>query len=122
MGGGGGLGLFVGTAGSRGTDAFAGGTLVAAATSTVSDAGGGSKGEQSTRTSNWYDGGLPIWMFPYGHPEHDRRMQGLEGLKPYLDGYQRAHDDWGILDGKSWMLRKAIEKLGKSQKEKKSKK
>lgn len=42
MGGGGGLGLFVGTVGSRGTDAFAGGRLIAAVLgNTATDAGGG---------------------------------------------------------------------------------
>lgn len=48
MGGGGGLGLFTGTAGSREMDALSGGTLVAANGGTVTDAGSGKLSSEAT--------------------------------------------------------------------------
>lgn len=122
MGGGSGAGLFSGTYGAREADPLGGGTLIAAAAKagTASDAGGGnSKDAKKNSATNWYDSGLPLWMFPYGHPEHDRRMETLERTKSYLEGYASAHDNWGILEGKSWFLKKIIELFGESQRKKK---
>lgn len=119
MGGGGGLGLFAGTIGSQKTDAFARGTLVAAAAQlgTVSDAGGTPNDERSL-WRKWLDSGLPIWSFPYGHPEKTRRIEALKNmLKPRLEGYPRAYE-WGILDPKIWILQEGIKKLRKKTQDK----
>lgn len=76
MGGGRGAGFFAGTDGWRASEAFAKGTLVAAAAqNTVTDAGGTSGG--------MLDALRPWWSYPYGHPEKTKKIETLQkALKP----------------------------------------
>ena len=76
MGGGRGGGFFAGTDGWRASEAFARGTLVAAAAqNTATDAGGASGGI--------LDALRPWWSYPYGHPEKTKKIEMLQkALKP----------------------------------------
>ena len=67
---------FLGTDGWRASEAFARGTLVAAAAqNTATDAGGGSGGI--------LDALRPWWSYPYGHPEKTKKIEMLQkALKP----------------------------------------
>ena len=76
MGGGRGAGFFAGTDGWRASEAFAKGTLVAAAArNTATDAGGASGGMLDTLR--------PWWSYPYGHPEKTKKIEMMQkALKP----------------------------------------
>ena len=76
MGGGRGAGFFAGTDGWRASEAFAKGTLVAAAAqNTATDAGGTSDGI--------LDALRPWWSYPYGYPEKTKKIKMLQkALKP----------------------------------------
>lgn len=77
MGGGRGAGFFAGTDGWRASEAFAKGTLVAAAAqNTATDAGGGTPGGMLGALRPW-------WSYPYGHPEKTKKIEMLQkALKP----------------------------------------
>lgn len=84
MGGGRGGGFFAGTDGWRASEAFARGTLVAAAAqNTATDAGGGSGGI--------LDALRPWWSYPYGHPEKTKKIEMLQkALKPRAEKMGRG--------------------------------
>lgn len=73
MGGGRGGGFFTETHGWRASEAFAKGTLLAAAAqNTATDAGSTSGG--------MLDALRPWWSYPYGHPEKTKNIKLLQGL------------------------------------------
>ena len=73
MGGGRGGGFFAETHGWRTSEAFAKGTLLAAAAqNTATDAGSTSGG--------MLDFLRPWWSYPYGHPEKTKNIKLLQGL------------------------------------------
>ena len=73
MGGGRGGGFFTETHGWRASEAFAKGTLLAAAAqNTATDAGSTSGG--------MLDSLRPWWSYPYGHPEKTKNIKLLQGL------------------------------------------
>ena len=76
MGGGRGGGFFAETHGWRASEAFAKGTLLAAAAqNTATDAGSTSGG--------MLDFLRPWWSYPYGHPEKTKKIEMLQkALKP----------------------------------------
>ena len=90
MGGGRDGGFFAGTDGWRASEAFARGTLVAAAAqNTATDAGGGSGGI--------LDALRPWWSYPYGHPEKTKNIKLLQGLvksgaEPLSSGFRNLFD------------------------------
>ena len=86
MGGGRGAGFFAGTDGWRAWEAFAKGTLVAAAQNTVTDAGGPSGGILDVLR--------PWWSYPYGHPEKNKKIEMLQkALKPRAEKMGNAFAD-----------------------------
>ena len=66
------LDFFAGTDGWRASEAFAKGTLVAAAQNTVTDAGGPSGGILDVLR--------PWWSYPYGHPEKTEKLSCCKTL------------------------------------------
>ena len=90
MGGGRGGGFFTETHGWRASEAFAKGTLLAAAAqNTATDAGSTSGG--------MLDSLRPWWSYPYGHPEKTKNIKLLQGLvksgaEPLSSGVRNLFD------------------------------
>lgn len=126
MGGGGGLGLFVGTAGSKATDSYAAGTLVAAVLgNTATDAGGKPAGEGRSSFGDILGAIRPWWTLPYGHPEKTQTMRELQSdLKPRLEGLARGFIEGDKKDLKSWVISQGAKLLSRQiqKNRKKSKK
>jgi|GEM_PF-2921485 len=116
MGGGRGAGFFAGTDGWRASEAFAKGTLVAAAQNTVTDAGGPSGGILDVLR--------PWWFYPYGHPEKNKKIEMLQkALKPRAEkmgsGFINHPDAQSyIIEFGARLLKEATTKGKKSSKNK----
>ncbi len=115
MGGGRGAGFFAGTDGWRASEAFAKGTLVAAAAqNTATDAGGASGG--------MLDALRPWWSYPYGHPEKTKKIETLQkALKPRAEqlssGFRNLFDpELAIIKYGAELLKEAAIKGKKSHK------
>lgn len=110
------LDFFAGTDGWRASEAFAKGTLVAAAQNTVTDAGGPSGGILDVLR--------PWWFYPYGHPEKNKKIEMLQkALKPRAEqlssGFRNLFDpELAIIKYGVELLKEVTTKGKKSSKNK----